>query len=858
MNGASPSISSTLTPTPTGLQQLNAAFPGNPYVQSLINQGPYSVTSGNPTPIAPSNITVCALAVTTCPAGSPSVQFATVQRNLVSTSADQEDLGRLDYQATQKDRFYLRYLYQNAPTFVSGGTISTGTYYNTFDTAHSVGADWTHTFGPRWLNQIRYGFQQTKLTFGGGAYPTCTTTNLASCPSNVAVTSYATYGPATNIPQGRIVKATQVQDNANWALGRHAITFGGEFDYQNSPNTFLPNTSGSFNFTNNNYALAGNGTLTLANGNPLIPFTEPDYALYFQDDWKVTPSLTVNLGLRWELFTQSINLIHNETVARQTGSNPLWNTTLPLSQTTFPLIPQNYKNFQPRLGFAYNPQSMPALVFRGGYAINFDPAFYNLFLNVYSSAPVTNSGAIACNGTTVSCLPTSGTTNATVNAQDGQYNPTGIDPGTKIQTNVGIPFTNPYAQNYNLGVQYQTGRFAVVEVKYVGNHSLKNFQSLNSNPDVALAPPAGNVPVTQGYRTLAQAFPGSFPAGSYCGTTTADGFGRLNCNLSIETTRANTAFSIYNSLQTSVTMHELHGLSGTATYTYSRTVDNASEAYSSGTGGQAISVPQNPFDTNVAERGVSGQSYPNVASIGLVYKLPIFGTQRGFLGRLLGGYSTNLIWTYNSGQPFTPEQPYKASPNTAALAKIPTANQGQALYSFCDYYYNVNVVGVDTCRPILSNPSAPLGSAGINGGPGVGYLNYATGASINPNQVQWLFDNQYEAEARGTPFPGVSRNTLRGNTVNNLDMSLFKTIRIKEGVSAQLRLNAYDLPNRAYYGTPDINLNDANPAVHTSNVNNQQQYYASFLNYLANTGGSVSAPFGRGTRNIQVGAKVFF
>ena len=77
-------------------------------------------------------------------------------------------------------------------------------------------------------------------------------------------------------------------------------------------------------------------------------------------------------------------------------------------------------------------------------------------------------------------------------------------------------------------------------------------------------------------------------------------------------------------------------------------------------------------------------------------------------------------------------------------------------------------------------------------------------------------------------------------------------------MSAQLRFNAYDLPNRAYYGTPDINLNDANPAVHTSNPNNQQQYYASFLNFLANTGGSVSTPFGRGTRNIQIGAKVFF
>ncbi|MEI9981202.1 MAG: hypothetical protein WDN23_19790 [Edaphobacter sp.] len=88
--------------------------------------------------------------------------------------------------------------------------------------------------------------------------------------------------------------------------------------------------------------------------------------------------------MRWEFFKQSINLLHDASVARQTGPNPIWLTTLPLSQTTFPEIPENYKNFEPRFGFAYNPPMMQGLVIRGGFAINYDPAYYNIFLNAYT------------------------------------------------------------------------------------------------------------------------------------------------------------------------------------------------------------------------------------------------------------------------------------------------------------------------------------------------------------------------------------------------------------------------------------------------------------------------------------------
>jgi hypothetical protein len=858
-NGASPSISTTSTPTPSGLTALATAFPNNPFVTSLTKQGPYSVKTGNPVPAgAVVNKTVCAVAISNdqCPAGSvtASIPFSSIQRFLPSTSSDDEQLLRGDYQPTAKDRFYLRYLYQNAPTHVSGGTVSTGNYYDTTDKIHSIGADFTHTFSPIWVNQLRYGFQQSTITFGDGGYQGCNDSNLTNCPSSIAITTYAGYGFANNIPQGRIVKATQAQDNANWSFHTHQITFGGEFDYQNSPNVFLPNTSGTFTFQGINYALAGVATEQLANGNPNIPFKEPDWALYFQDDWKFSKELTINLGLRWEYFSQSINLLHDASVARQTGPNPIWLTSLPLSLTTFPYIPENYKNFQPRVGFAYNPSFFPGMVIRGGFAINYDPAFYNIFLNAYTSAPIVNTGTISCNGTTVNCLPVGGTTNALVQAQNAPYNPTGVNPGTKSQSTVNLPFKNPRANNYTLGIQQQLGRIAVFEIRYAGNHSYDLFQNLNGNAFIGATPPASIVTAAQNYLTLAQGFPSLFPASTYCTTPGAVGLGTQNCNLTTQSVRANTSFNNYNSLQTQLRIQDFHGIIANASYTFSRAIDNADEIYSTTSGGGNIATSQSPFNTNRAERGVAGNSYPNVFTLGATYKIPAFSEQRGIVGRLLGGYSTNFIWSYNSGQPFTPFQGSKAAPNPAATAKIPTANQGQALFSFCDFNYNANSVGQDTCRPVLSNPTAPIGSVGINGGPGVGYLDFGTGASISPTSVHWLVDNEYEAEARGTPYPGVGRNTLRGNTVNQLDASIFKTVRINERFSSQLRLNVFNLPNRAYYGAPDAALNNANPAVHTTVPGG----YSSFLNFKANPGTLITAPFGKGTRNIQLGAKIIF
>ena len=688
-NGGSANSGASLFPTPAGLAALAAAYPNSPAIPILQQLSPYAVAAGNPHPTGTPVIETVSDGTTT-----QSIPFSTFSRAVPQVTTDQEDLGRIDYHITPKDVLFVRYFYQKNPTAPDGATANGG-FVNVRDVAHSIGADITHTFSPRWVDQLRYSFQQTVLAFDGGGFPNCTITSFATCASSVSVGSLesgdaaSSLGLPNNLPQGRIVKVGQVQDNATWSIGRHSITFGGEFDYQNSPNVFLPNAAGTFTFPDFDSFLAGgcdSCTLSLTAGNPTIPFKEKDVAVYFQDNWKVTPSLTVNVGLRWEFFQQALNLLHDLSVAQETGPAPFWSTALPLSRTTFPAIDQSYRNFEPRIGFAYSPAGMKKLVVRGGYAINVDPGFYNINLNSATAAPLVNAGTITC-AVATNCLPAGGATFATVTAQDLKFIPTGGDPGARNQTLVPTNFKQPFAQSYTLGVQYQVGNAAVIEARYAGNHVSGQFQTLNANPYL--------LPV-------ATDFPNFVAPSSLCTLATSTlanhaDVGRLHCGNTNVRLRANTAFSIYNSLQTSITTRSYRGITATAAYTFSRAIDNSSEIFGTFGAGNTQAFAQNPLDVDNGERAVSGNSYPNVASLAFTYELPKIGSTGNLVGKLINGWQLNTIYLFNSGQPYNDYDLYiNQSPVTG------TINEYE---SYCDAKTS-SAFGstVDFCRPILSNP----------------------------------------------------------------------------------------------------------------------------------------------------------
>ena len=865
-SGSTSTTGSSLTPTPAGLTELAAAFPGNLAVAALNAIGPYAVTAGNPHPDGGHAKTLLVSdGVTTAP-----IDFDAVDRNVPSLFNDREFTGRVDVQLTSKDRVGARYIFQQNILTGATGAFAAGAWVDIPARDQQIALDWTHAFSGNFVNQARYSFSRAGFGFEGGSFPNCLQGNINNCPTNINPgTGNAVFGLATNLPQGRIINNTQVQDNASTTRGHHTFKFGGEFYKQRSPNVFLPATNGGYAFSSSNTggacstAFPGIGvdpsaasasncgfskflsnspaSLALTDGTPKFNFKEYDLAAYFGDDWRVKDNLTLNLGLRWEYSSQAINLLHDLSVANQAGSDPFWDTSLPASVTTLPTIPNHYKYFGPNFGFAWNPHLFgmtgEKTVIRGGYRISYDPAYYNMFLNVATSAPVVNAGQILPGACTAPCLPSSGFLGTDVRAAHLSDIPRGVNPGTRNFTQVAPNFHEPYTQSWSLGVQHEITSKIVFETRYVGNHEVGNFQTVNANPSLA--------------GLIANGFSSFIPAGvTPCTTPGTPGFAseRANCDFRNVRNRENTAFSSYNGLQTQVRFRNFHGLSGGASYTFSKTLDNASEIFSTFSGGNTVAGAQNPFDITSGERALSGLDFPHTASIYFVYELPFFKGQKGFLGHVLGGYEVTGTWRYSSGQLWTPVE--TAGDNSSCQTSFDTAFFSQT----------------STCRPFVGNSRAPVDSVGACTDPTLadcGLVNFYTlgltdalGNPIAPtpttkSAVRWIFNDDTSAAFFGTPYGNAARNPgVRGDSVNTVNFDLAKNIKFTERVSVRFEAQAYNLMNHRFLGVPDPFIEDGNQAVGGTFANN-------FSNASGGDYTNVTSA-GLGRRRLILGAKIIF
>ncbi len=864
----------SLTPDAAGLATLKSVFSGDPGALALLNFGPYSIAAGNPQPVpVPAELYpnganqpggdvcangVCDEPVTDASGTTAMVEEQGVTRAIASPFNDQEELARVDWQATEKDRVFVRYFYQ--PQFsggVGGGNgIASGDWVTVPAVGYSIGADWTHTFTTNLVNQVRYGYQQASSPFEGGAFPNCTITNFGACP--VAMNfdggnDDLTFGGDADFPQGRIVKVTQLQDNATWTHGRQTLLFGGEFDYQNTPITgiFYYNGYGIYG-TLSNLLGAPDAQLEaetgapgvssyayLANGKITVPYTEPDVAGYFQDDWKMVPTLTLHLGMRWEFFGQAINELHNYTVARESDpSTAFWDTSLPLSDRTVPKVAQKFTNFEPRVGLAWNPDFDKKLVVSAGYAINANPQYYNILLLVGDGAPVTNLGNFLCGPN--ACVPSNGSImSSDFRTLNLPSLPTGGDPGQDLEDLVPPNFRTPYVQTWTLGIQHQIGNAMVGEVRYVGSKTTDDFQSIDANPFL--------LPVVS-------AFPGFYPSSlSLCTDPTADGYGRPNCNASNLIETVNGGWAEYHALELNLTTQNFHGLTGTASYTFSKNLANVTDGFrSTGGGGSTNAFAQDPLNASAGERGLSGNDFPNVTGIGFTYDIPKFAKGDSLMARAVNGFLLTGVYRFRSGQPYTPYQPIDLDGNTGDT-------------SFCDGAFNADVVGIDTCRLVQSNPKAPINTlaylnaytggqdpstgAPLPGTPewvvygsdgfGPGGV-YSPGTPISPTSAHWIVNNMAYAESVNNPYPGSSRSLLHGQSYSDLDLTVVKTFPITERVGVQLSMAAYNALNQMYRGSGE-------PFIGASNFTSNQE----------NTSGTVPGETS-GNRFVILGGKIIF
>jgi len=861
--GAPVSSTSSLTPTSTGIQQLQTDFPNNPAVTLLSQFGPATLPVGNPTFSNIQNVNVSADGgVTNFP-----IQMGTLTRFLSQPFNDYEGTGRVDFQLTNRDRFFARYIFQqdittNVPLGDAAG--AQGQIYTVPGRSQQIGLDLTHTFNPSLLNQVRFSYSRARSEFDGGGFPTCvlSTSGLCSPDVNIEDPTVLGVGQSFAFPQGRIINIYELQDNASMVHGRHVMKWGGDYDRQRSPNYGLFEQNGVFEFSNFDSYLANTPLQTqVAYGQPVLRFRENDIALYFQDDWRVRDNLTLNLGLRWEFYQEASNLLHDESVAQQTGPNPLWSTALPLNLTTVPQLPNHYRNYGPVVGFAWTPHIFPALfgadktVIRGGFRIAYDFAYYNLATNVEGSSPFTNLATIPnASNTGAAGLPDiSNLDGANVAAALFPLAPKG-NPGFATELQFGPNFRNPYSEQWNLGIERQITNKMAAELRYVGNHDLAQFQEVNGNPDILPL-------VSNGFGSVIPSGLAPCTTPGAPGSTGTDQFGNpvgyVNCNYSRVIEYANSGYSIYHGLQSQFRLQNWHGFTGEASYTFSKTIDNASEAFSTNSG-SFFALAQNPFNVTSAERALSNYDFPNVFSALWVYDLPFEHSQSGLLGHLAGGWEINGTYRYTSGQPWTVEQ-----------------NAGQGL---CDPS-NFTGGSLDTCRPFLGDTSLPLSQVGqycdgtLATCPNSSGTAYPVGtlASVNAGCIgtggtssqcpvtpitaaHFIVNNVAAEKIFGTPFSSLGRNTERGQPISTVNMAVFKNTRVTERVTIQFQAEAFNLFNHQWLGIPPQNVNDA-----VNSINGINQFGG--LAFNPNGGDTFAGNIitdGIGRRRLQFGAKMIF
>src|SRR5262249_12386023 len=128
------------------------------------------------------------------------------------------------------------------------------------------------------------------------------------------VPGFLSVGTATNLPQSRIVNTWQAQDNWNFVMGKHTFKAGVNYTFQRSPNVFLPNLNGAFQFQDYSTLVTNSPRIvSLADGSPSLDFREHDTFVYAGDDWKIGPHLTLNLGVTWSYYGQPANLFNQIT-----------------------------------------------------------------------------------------------------------------------------------------------------------------------------------------------------------------------------------------------------------------------------------------------------------------------------------------------------------------------------------------------------------------------------------------------------------------------------------------------------------------------------------------------------------------
>ena len=547
-------------------------------------------------------------------------QTYTVPLGSITGSADQvftsdQYTVRLDQRLGSKHNLSARYLRSESESGGTGQVTPPGLTTLGIATQQSAAAWLTSTLSNNVVNELRVGFSRLDTNTNSAdpsseEIPSLEINELGMIGFNAAASRTA-IGLALNLPQWRINDLWQVQDTFSYIRGDHTWKAGFDLRMVDVDSFFNPTLRGRLVYpTLQRFVddIADVATINgpLPGGQTVVNYAWNDSYFFVQDEWRALPSLTFNLGLRYELpgnWIDSLVELNQQIVAAAGGDERFALSPIPERDTN---------NFQPRLGFNWTPHTDKGgvlgfltggdkLVVRGGYARTHDYAFLNIALNIASSFPqvatVTYPAPVA---------------NAWVRLPGSSA--TGLNPLTLTRTIVSEDFRSPYADQFSFELQRQVTDNTVFRVGYIGTRGHDLFQTLDGNPRQPFS--SVRVDPTRGIIRL----------------------------------RDNAARSWYDSLQMSLDKRFSKGFSAGFHYTYSKFDDTASEIFN--VSSAEVAVAQDSFDI-AADEGRSSFDRPHRFTGNFVWELPLLRSQEGFAGKLLGGWQLNSSFTFQSGSPFS-------------------------------------------------------------------------------------------------------------------------------------------------------------------------------------------------------------
>ncbi|HEY0784705.1 MAG TPA: TonB-dependent receptor, partial [Acidobacteriaceae bacterium] len=508
-----------------------------------------------------------------------------------------------------------------------------------------------------------------------------------------------------------------------------------------------------------------------------LPATQPqfarsdrfhDWAGYGQDQWKVTPSLTLNYGVRYEYFGVQHNNNQNLDSNFYYGSgSSLQERVRNGSVLTVPNSPikelwkPQYGTVSPRLGFAYDVFGNGKTSVRGGYGISYERNFGNVTFNLIQNPP--NYAVIVIKPSTQNGVPVP-VTNSNVGPLAGGGNLTSVAlPPTSLR-HVDQNIRTAQTQFHSLSIDQQVGRGSVLELTYNGARGIHLYDIKNYN-----IPGMGNLYLGD-------------PAGA---------LSPLNPHFSNDNNRGSNGDSYYNALNVQFTTQDIRhsGLSLVANYTYAHALDDLSTTFSETAGSSAFTLGYtDPFNPAL-DHGNSDFDITHRFVLAPIYRTPYFFKDKGgYVKQLLGGYEVTGIYTLRSGTPFN----FYDSTNDSSGYGVPRYNPSSA-------------VTKHTFKSIPSGAS----SGGAN--------KYTlTSGSGNANAYTLPVDNPFVNPDLGIsdlgPYPTtmVGRNSFRGPGAYNLNVSLSKTFPIHERLNFELRAEGFDVTNHHNLYIQETQLDAAN------------------------------------------------